>query len=161
MGEAVDQIIWMGLSVQSFASHKQAQIQQVNVMETNHLFRIDADIRKYSSRSKWKNSQQQVPKTGSIYSSANHENMMKQLGIKSLRPGPSGDENAPNHANYDELLANPCPQLPDVLTLNLTCASLVDMWWKLRRPELLKGWADVWTYTQQNTKSNLDSQNYR
>jgi len=42
--------------------------------------------------------------------------MMQQLGIKKLRPGPSGDESAPNHANYDESLANPCPVLPDVLT---------------------------------------------
>src|SRR5947209_7573725 len=43
-----------------------------------------------------------------------HRNMMEQLGIKSLRPGPSGDEKAPNHANYDESLANPFPDYPDV-----------------------------------------------
>ncbi len=30
-----------------------------------------------------------------------HQNMMDQLGIKALRPGPSGDEKAPNHANND------------------------------------------------------------
>ncbi|MGB6725915.1 MAG: hypothetical protein WBE74_08405, partial [Terracidiphilus sp.] len=36
-----------------------------------------------------------------------HQNMMDQLGIKALRPGPSGNENAPNHANYDESKANP------------------------------------------------------
>ena len=46
-----------------------------------------------------------------------HQNMMDQLGIKTLRPGPSGNEKAPNHTNYDELLANPYPNLPDVLTL--------------------------------------------
>jgi len=28
-------------------------------------------------------------------------NMMQQLGIKKLRPGPSGNDSAPNHANYD------------------------------------------------------------
>ena len=39
-----------------------------------------------------------------------HQNMMDQLGIKALRPGPSGDEKAPNHANYDESLANPYPE---------------------------------------------------
>jgi len=44
--------------------------------------------------------------------------MMDQLGIRALRPGPSGDENAPNHANYDESKANPFPNLPDPLTLN-------------------------------------------
>jgi len=68
-----------------------------------------------------------------------HENMMKQLGIKSLRPGPSGNENAPDHANYDESLANPCPQLPDVLTLkNGKKVTTADMWWKLRRPEIVE-----------------------
>ena len=35
-----------------------------------------------------------------------HQNMMDQLGIKALRPGPSGNEEAPNHANYDESKAN-------------------------------------------------------
>ena len=40
-------------------------------------------------------------------SQQDHDNMMQQLGIKKLRPGPSGNESAPNHANYDESLANP------------------------------------------------------
>ena len=44
--------------------------------------------------------------------------MMDQLGIKALRPGPSGNENAPNHANYDESKANPYPNLPDPLVMN-------------------------------------------
>src|SRR5215472_12225030 len=43
-----------------------------------------------------------------------HQNMMDQLGIKALRPGLSGNENAPNHANTDEALANPFPTLPGV-----------------------------------------------
>ena len=46
-----------------------------------------------------------------------HQDMKDQLGIKALRPGPSGNESAPNHANYDEALANPYPKLPEVLTL--------------------------------------------
>jgi lysophospholipase L1-like esterase len=66
-----------------------------------------------------------------------HQNMMDQLGIKALRPGPSGNENAPNHANYDEALANPFPNLPDVLTLkNGQKVTSPDMWWKQRRPEI-------------------------
>jgi hypothetical protein len=66
-----------------------------------------------------------------------HQNMMKQLGIKTLRNGPSGDENAPNHANYDEALANPFPGLPDALTLkNGKKVSTADMWWKQRCPEI-------------------------
>ena len=68
-----------------------------------------------------------------------HQNMMDQLGIKALRPGPSGDENAPNHANYDESKANPYPDLPDPLTLNngekVTTAA---MWWNQRRPEIVE-----------------------
>jgi hypothetical protein len=68
-----------------------------------------------------------------------HDNMMQQLGIKTLRPGPSGNENAPNHANYDESLANPCPQLPEILsTKNGKKVTTADMWWKQRRPELVE-----------------------
>jgi hypothetical protein len=68
-----------------------------------------------------------------------HDNMMQQLGIRTLRPGPSGNENAPNHANYDESLANPCPQLPDILTTkNGKKVTIADMWWKQRRPELVE-----------------------
>jgi (4-O-methyl)-D-glucuronate---lignin esterase len=68
-----------------------------------------------------------------------HDNMMQQLGIKKLRPGPNGNESAPNHANYDETLANPCPQLPDLLTAKdgkkITTA---EQWWKQRRPEIIE-----------------------
>ena len=38
-----------------------------------------------------------------------HRQMMDQLGITALRPGPSGNESAPNHANYDEALPIPIP----------------------------------------------------
>src|SRR5258707_403178 len=68
-----------------------------------------------------------------------HQNMMDQLGIKALRPGPSGNENAPNHANYDESKANPFPDLPDALTLkNGKKVMKADMWWELRRPEIVE-----------------------
>ena len=67
-----------------------------------------------------------------------HQNMMDQLGIKALRPGPSGNESAPNHANYDESKANPFPDLPDALTLKdgrkVTSATT---WWDRRRPEIV------------------------
>ncbi len=67
-----------------------------------------------------------------------HQNMMQQLGIKTLRPGPSGNENAPNHANYDESLANPCPQLPDALSLkNGKKVTTAKQWWNNRRPEII------------------------
>jgi hypothetical protein len=68
-----------------------------------------------------------------------HQNMMDQLGIKALRPGPSGTETAPNHANYDEATANPFPNLPDVLTLkNGKKVTTADMWWNQRRPEIVE-----------------------
>src|SRR6187399_2865237 len=67
-----------------------------------------------------------------------HDNMKQQLGITKLRPGPSGNESAPNHANYDESIANPCPQLPDILTTkNGNKVTTADAWWKQRRPELI------------------------
>jgi hypothetical protein len=66
-----------------------------------------------------------------------HENMMQQLGITELRPGPSGNESDPNHANYDESLANPCPQLPDILTTKKgKKITTSDEWWNQRRPEI-------------------------
>ena len=65
--------------------------------------------------------------------------MMDQLGIKALRPGPSGNESAANHANYDESLANPFPNYPDVLTLkNGQRVTTPEQWWKLRRPEIVE-----------------------
>src|SRR5579875_394049 len=68
-----------------------------------------------------------------------HRNMMDQLGIQSLRPGPSGNESAPNHANYDEKTANPFPDLPDPLVLkNGQRVTTAAMWWNQRRPEIVE-----------------------
>ena len=68
-----------------------------------------------------------------------HQNMMDQLGIKKLREGPSGDEKAPNHANYDESVANPYPNLPDPLTLaNGQKVTSAAMWWTERRPQIVE-----------------------
>ena len=68
-----------------------------------------------------------------------HRNMMEQLGIRALRPGPSGKESDANHANYDERLANPFPNYPEVLRLkNGTRVATADMWWEERRPEIVE-----------------------
>src|SRR5215471_19998582 len=82
----------------------------------------------------------QAPEQPKSWTAAeDHQNMMEQLGIKSLRPGPSGNERAPNHANYDESVANPYPNLPDVLTLkNGEKVTTPEMWWKQRRPEIVE-----------------------
>lgn len=67
--------------------------------------------------------------------------MKEQLGIKALRPGPSGRTGAgvTNAANYDPAKANPYPDLPDVLTLkNGKKVTTADQWWKERRPEIVE-----------------------
>ncbi|AOW20564.1 glucuronyl esterase domain-containing protein [Urechidicola croceus] len=70
----------------------------------------------------------------------NQEDMMKQLGITALRHGPSGNPSAPNAANYDESLANPCPELPKLLiTNNGKKVKNNDDWFKKRRPEIIEG----------------------
>ena len=67
-----------------------------------------------------------------------HANLMALLGIKTLRPGPAANENAPNHANYEEALANPCPQLPDAFLLkNGKKITTAQQWWSQRRPEIV------------------------
>ena len=69
-----------------------------------------------------------------------HRNMMEQLGIKALRPGPSGNETG---AEPRELRRGarpiPYPNLPDVLTLkNGRPVKTADAWWKQRRPEIVE-----------------------
>jgi (4-O-methyl)-D-glucuronate---lignin esterase len=70
-----------------------------------------------------------------------HADMLRQLGITKLRPGPSGRAVAgePNAANYDPAKANPYPDWPDALTLKdgrkVTSA---EMWWRERRPEIVE-----------------------
>src|SRR5687768_12785435 len=68
-----------------------------------------------------------------------HRNMMEQLGINRLRPGPSGRAGATNSANYDPAKANPFPDLPDPLTLkDGRKVTTAEMWWKERRPEIVE-----------------------
>lgn len=85
------------------------------------------------------NSQKNYPPPVNFTTEQDHKNMMDQLGIKSLRPGPSGNESAPNHANYDESVATPYPDLPDLLTLNNgKKVTTPEIWWKQRRPEIVE-----------------------
>jgi hypothetical protein len=80
-----------------------------------------------------------VPPPVTLTSDQDHQNMMDQLGIKALRPGPSGNEKAPNHANTDEALANPFPNVPDPLAMNDgQKVTTPKMWWDQRRPELVE-----------------------
>ena len=65
--------------------------------------------------------------------------MKEQLGITRLRPGPSGNANATNAANYDPAKANPFPDLPDpLMTKNGQKVTTAEQWWKVRRPEIVE-----------------------
>ena len=65
--------------------------------------------------------------------------MPGQLGITTLRPGPSGNETSPDHANTDESLANPFPDYPEILKLkDGRPVTSPEMWWKVRRPEIIE-----------------------
>ena len=68
-----------------------------------------------------------------------HQNMLTQLGITRLRPGPNGNESAPNHANYDEALANPFPHLPELLVCqDGTVVKTKEEWIERRRLEIVE-----------------------
>jgi len=68
-----------------------------------------------------------------------HENMLAQLGITSLRSGASGTATAPNAANYDESKAVIFPNLPALLiTKGGQQVTSKKMWEKVRRPELVE-----------------------
>ncbi|HEX6069074.1 MAG TPA: hypothetical protein VFZ18_04605 [Longimicrobiaceae bacterium] len=69
---------------------------------------------------------------------ADHRRMMDVLGITSIRPGPSGNPQAPNAANSDEARVPPYT-LPDPLVLESGRAiSSAQEWWELRRPEIVE-----------------------
>ena len=67
------------------------------------------------------------------------KNMMQQLGIQGMRPGPNADEHAPNHANYDEAQASPFPHVPDALTMSGGQKVTTPEMWQKRRAEILEG----------------------
>jgi len=73
-------------------------------------------------------------------SEADHQQMMDQLHIRSIREGANGnDSKAPNAANYDESKANPYPDLPDPLTLKDGKKVIsAKLWWSKRCPEIVE-----------------------
>src|ERR1022692_1973215 len=75
-----------------------------------------------------------------------HRNMMGQLGIKALRPGPSGNEKAPDRANYEESKANPFPGLPDALTSkNGQRVTTASQWWRSEERRVGKECRSRWS----------------
>ena len=71
------------------------------------------------------------------FTAEDHRDMLRQLGITALRPGPSGNEQAPNAANYDEAKANPYPELPPLLTLRDGRRVTSRRDWERRRVEIV------------------------
>lgn len=73
-----------------------------------------------------------------------HQRMMKVLDIKSLRPGAvMSPADSPNAANYNEAKANPHPDLPNPLVLNVGWkVNTPEMWWKVRRLEIVRDFND-------------------
>src|SRR5215207_7371138 len=79
-----------------------------------------------------------LPAPRSWTTTEDHRQMMGQLGIATLRAGPSGNEQDPNHANYDEALANPFPVLPEVLTFENGRKVGSAREWPRRRAEIVE-----------------------
>ncbi|HTV01785.1 MAG TPA: hypothetical protein VMF13_14655 [Luteitalea sp.] len=64
--------------------------------------------------------------------------MQRQLGITGMRPGPSGNPQAPNFANTDESKANPYTTIPDPLVFQDGRRVRTAREWAQRRGELLE-----------------------
>jgi hypothetical protein len=69
--------------------------------------------------------------------SQDHQLMMNELGIKELRPGPSGDPKAPNAANSDESKVS-AYTLPDPLIFNNGAKVTSTEQWEKRRLEIME-----------------------
>ncbi|NTS40435.1 acetylxylan esterase [Flavisolibacter sp. BT320] len=68
-----------------------------------------------------------------------YRDMLQQMGIDSLRRGPSGNPADSNAANSDEAKATTYTSLPDPLVLNNgKKVSNAATWWQQRRPEIVE-----------------------
>lgn len=68
-----------------------------------------------------------------------HQFLLKQLGISSLRPGVDGmNPKSPNFANTDEAKASPYHRLPDLMTLNNGSKVQTRSDWGRRRAEIVE-----------------------
>jgi len=76
--------------------------------------------------------------TGHLTAEQDHQRLLDLLHIAALRPGPSGNPQAPDAANVDESKVASY-SLPDPLILkNGKTVSDADTWWKFRRPEIVE-----------------------
>lgn len=82
-----------------------------------------------------------------------YQQMLQALSITTVRPGPSGNPQAPNAANSDESKVPPYKELPDPLKLQtgqpVTTAAA---WWNQRRPEIVAAFdQEMYGHTPANT----------
>jgi hypothetical protein len=71
-------------------------------------------------------------------SAQDHQLMMTRLGITALRPGPSGNPDAPNAANTDESKATPYTSLPDPLIFKDRTPVRTATQWEKRKLEIIE-----------------------
>ena len=71
-------------------------------------------------------------------SQEDHQLMMNMLGVKELRPGPSGNPEAPDAANTDESKATPYKSLPDPLLFKDGTTVKTKDQWEGRRSEIFE-----------------------
>ncbi len=67
---------------------------------------------------------------------ADHQLMMRLLGIEALRPGPSGNPQAPNAANSDESKAKTYESVPNPLIFEIGKTVINQKDWEKRKEEL-------------------------
>jgi hypothetical protein len=83
--------------------------------------------------------QQAARKKAAADEEADHADMMRQLGITSLRPGADSDQKSPNAANFDEAKVPPYSQPPDPLVFpDGKAVKTPQQWWSQRRPQIVK-----------------------
>ena len=83
--------------------------------------------------------QQAAQKAAADATQADRNDMMKQLGITTMRPPKNGsDSTAANFTNYDESKANPYPELPEVLKFNDGKKVAKASEWPKRRAEIVE-----------------------
>ena len=71
--------------------------------------------------------------------SADHADMLRQLGITKLRPGRNPNAGSTNLPNFDQAKANPFPDWPELLVAkNGEKITTPEMWWQQRRPEIVE-----------------------
>ncbi|WPP49142.1 glucuronyl esterase domain-containing protein [Catalinimonas niigatensis] len=85
-------------------------------------------------------------------STQDHQLMMKRLGITELRPGPSGNPEAPNAANADESKASPYTNLPDPLVFRDGTPVTTAQAWEKRKLEIKEDFSrEIYGRVPENT----------